>query len=983
MKLTEEQLNKIIGILGKDSQTNKIKIGSLIYSSSASEGLITIVTKGSIRVIDNFQAFDSQTLVIDQSPYLFGFSKFINIQLNEEVRANEECEIVNFNFEEIDKDKISLIFNILKNNLSPHEIVYLKKVLEGNNSIKPFLEKINFRELFENTQIAINLGSLSEENQLIFLDNDYLGFSYGQLITIEVCKKFFLDFWPRIVEVKIDGYSKLRKIRDIEFDKIKTGKNTFTENNDSFSELDIKKENKDKKNKTDKEKQIKNDKDEEKRSEKNGFNLITGKNREESYFACISMLIEYFEMPTRSESIKRGAQIIEEQKKSYKLNLVNLLDRYGLSVRIININMDNPLLIPSPTIWIDKNNNCNLILKSTSRYLYLFSPIEGMHLLNIDDCRKRFEDATQIITVEVGLNTPKKRFNLGWMIPYVKKFRSQLIEVFAASFLTQLFQLATPMLFQQIIDRVLSKGASDALMPLVILMIVFSLLEIMFSSLRTFQFVEISNRIDIGIGSAILSRMLRLNARFFDSRPVGELSSRLNELQNIRSFLTGTALTVVLDAIFSALYFSVMIFYTPLLTFIVLISIPLLFLVTVGVTPITQRLIRLRAEAQARTNALLVEILGGIHTIKLQNAEFSARRQWEDRHLGSINQGFKAILANTSSQNAGQLINKLTNISVIGVGAWLVIKNEITLGELIAFRIISGMVTTPMLRLTGSWQQFQEMQLSLQRVGDIVNQPLEVLENEDKNIDMPEISGDILAKDLSFSYSSSSQPVLNSLNLEIKKGSFVGLVGQSGCGKSSFLKMIPRLYRPTSGKLIIDNFDVTKVDLYSLRNQIGFVPQDCMLFEGTVFSNIALGNPESSAENVINASKAACAHDFIMNLPYGYGTPIGEKGAGLSGGQRQRVALARMLLENPNLVVLDEATSALDVDTEKQVVRNLRNEFKGRTLLMITHRLSSIKDADQIIVMHEGKIDSIGKHVDLMKERGRYYALYQTQFNET
>ena len=975
MKLTEEKLNNILEILGKDFQINTIKIGSLIYSSIASGGLITIVKKGSIRIIDNFQVFDSQTLVLDKSPYLFGFAEFVNIQLNEEVRANEECEIINFNFEDIEKDKISLIFNLLRNSLSPYEITYLKKVLEGNNSIKPFLEKTNFFELLKNSRIIPNLDNLSNKKQLIFLDNNYLGFSYGQVITSEICKKFFLDFWPRIVEVKIDGYSNLKNIIENESDKKGTGNKTIIKNNDSFSILNIKKN----KNKE----QIKKIENEQKRNEKNGFNLIRGKNREESYFACISMLIEYFEMPTRSESIKRGAQIIEEQKKSYKLNLVNLLDRYGLSVRIININMDNPLLVPAPTIWIDKNNNCNLILKSTSRFLYLFSPITGMNLLNIEDCRKKFEDATQIITVEVGLNTPKKRFNLGWMIPYVKKFRSQLIEVFAASFLTQLFQLATPMLFQQIIDRVLSKGASEALMPLVILMIVFSLLEIMFSSLRTFQFVEISNRIDIGIGSAILSRMLRLNARFFDSRPVGELSSRLNELQNIRSFLTGTALTVVLDAIFSALYFSVMIFYTPLLTFIVLISIPLLFLVTVGVTPITQRLIRLRAEAQARTNALLVEILGGIHTIKLQNAEFSARRQWEDRHLGSINQGFKAILANTSSQNAGQLINKLTNISVIGVGAWLVIKNEITLGELIAFRIISGMVTTPMLRLSGSWQQFQEMQLSLQRVGDIVNQPMEVLENEDKNIEMPEIGGTILAKDLSFSYSSSSQPVLNSLNLEIKKGAFVGLVGQSGCGKSSFLKMIPRLYRPTSGKLIIDNFDVTKVDLYSLRNQIGFVPQDCMLFEGTVFSNIALGNPESSADNVINASKSACAHDFIMNLPYGYGTPIGEKGAGLSGGQRQRVALARMLLENPNLVVLDEATSALDVDTEKQVVRNLRNEFKGRTLLMITHRLSSIKDADQIIVMHEGKIDSIGKHEDLMKERGRYYALYQTQFNET
>ena len=513
-------------------------------------------------------------------------------------------------------------------------------------------------------------------------------------------------------------------------------------------------------------------------------------------------------------------------------------------------------------------------------------------------------------------------------------------------------------------------------------MILFSLLEIIFSSLRTFQFVEISNRVDIGIGSAILSRMLRLNARFFDSRPVGELSSRLNELENIRRFLTGTALTVVLDVIFSLLYFSVMLFYSPLLTSVVIVSVPLLFVVTVGVTPITQKLIRMRAEAQSRTNAFLVEILGGIHTIKLQNAEFNARRQWENKHLNSINQGFKAILANTTSSNAGQLINKLTNISVIGIGAWLVLKNQLTLGQLIAFRIISGYVTQPMLRLSGSWQQFQEMSLSLQRVGDIVNQPLEVLDNEDKNIDMPKIKGSIKASKVGFSYSSESTPVLNSIDIDIKKGAFVGLVGQSGCGKSSFLKMIPRLYRPSSGKLLIDDFDITKVDLYSLRRQIGFVPQDCMLFEGTVFSNIALGDPEISSDNVVKAAKAACAHEFIMTLPFGYGTPIGEKGSGLSGGQRQRVALARMILENPNLVVLDEATSALDVDTEKQVVKNMREEFKGKTILMITHRLSTIVEADKIIVMHDGKIDTSGTHSDLMKLKGRYYALYNSQFNE-
>ena len=659
-----------------------------------------------------------------------------------------------------------------------------------------------------------------------------------------------------------------------------------------------------------------------------------------------------------------------------------MLDRFGLNVKIVRINRRNPLLIPVPAIWINRDGICNLILKANTKFITLYCPIQGMKFLNSDESNNFFEKENKIITLEVGLNTPKNRFNLAWLFPYIQKFRTQLVEVFAASFLNQLFQLATPLLFQQIIDRVLSKGATEALSPLVVLMIIFSLLEIAFSSLRTFQFVEISNRIDIGIGSSILSRMLRLNARFFDSRPVGELSSRLNELENIRRFLTGTALTVVLDSIFSILYFTVMVFYSPLLTAIVFLSVPLLFIVTVGVTPITQKLIRLRAEAQARTNAFLVEILGGIHTIKLQNAEYNAKRQWEDKHLKSINQGFKAILANTSSTNASQLINKLTNIAVIGVGSWLVINNELTLGQLIAFRIISGYVTQPMLRLSGSWQQFQEMSLSLQRVGDIVNQPLEVLENEDKNIEMPEVKGSIKAINVGFAYSSTANPVLNSVDIEIKRGSFVALVGQSGCGKSSFLKMIPRLYRPTSGKLLIDDFDITKVDLYSLRRQIGFVPQDCMLFEGTVFSNIALGDPEISAEKVVEAAKAACAHEFIMTLPFGYGTPIGEKGSGLSGGQRQRVALARMLLDRPNLVVLDEATSALDVDTEKQVVSNMREEFKDKTMLMITHRLSTVIDADKIIVMHNGKVDSTGSHLELMKQKGRYYALYNSQFNE-
>jgi ATP-binding cassette subfamily B protein len=337
-------------------------------------------------------------------------------------------------------------------------------------------------------------------------------------------------------------------------------------------------------------------------------------------------------------------------------------------------------------------------------------------------------------------------------------------------------------------------------------------------------------------------------------------------------------------------------------------------------------------------------------------------------------------LANTASSNGLQLISKTTNILIITVGSWLVLQNQLTLGGLIAFRIISGYVTQPILRLAGTWQNFQEVSLAVERLGDVVNQPLETGELEDSNITMPPIQGKINFDQVSFAYGTTGAPQLSGVTLEIPVGSFTGLVGQSGCGKSTLLKLIPRLYEPTRGKVLIDDLDVSKVELYSLRRQLGFVPQDCLLFEGSIYSNIAVADPEAETEQVVEAARMACAHEFIMGLPYGYSTPVGEKGTGLSGGQRQRIALARMLLQNPNLMILDEATSALDVDTEQQVVKNLRHHARGRTLVMITHRLSTLIHADQIVMMHDGRIDSIGSHDELMAQSGRYFALYQQQF---
>ena len=423
-----------------------------------------------------------------------------------------------------------------------------------------------------------------------------------------------------------------------------------------------------------------------------------------------------------------------------------------------------------------------------------------------------------------------------------------------------------------------------------------------------------------------------------------------------------------------------MFFYSPLLSGIILGSIPLQVIVILGLTPLTQKLIRQKAEAYSRTQSYMVEVLNGIQTVKVQNSELTAKRNWEDRHLDGINKGYRTVLANTASSNALQLINKTTNILVITVGAWLVLQNDLTLGGLIAFRIISGYVTQPILRLASTWNNLQEVSMSVERLGDVVNQPLETSELEDTNISMPPIVGKVTFDQVSFGYNNIERPQLAGVSLEIPAGSFVGIVGQSGCGKSTLLKLVPRLYEPTRGRVLIDDLDINKVELYSMRRQLGFVPQDCLLFEGSIYSNIAVAEPDTEAEKVVEAARLACAHDFIMGLPYGYSTPIGEKGAGLSGGQRQRIALARMLLQNPGLIVLDEATSALDVDTEQQVVNNIIKHSQGKTILMITHRLSTLSKANLIVMMHEGRIDSVGTHQELMALSGRYYALYQQQF---
>ena len=457
------------------------------------------------------------------------------------------------------------------------------------------------------------------------------------------------------------------------------------------------------------------------------------------------------------------------------------------------------------------------------------------------------------------------------------------------------------------------------------------------------------------------------------------LGNRISELEKIRNFLTGQALTTILDAIFSLIYIVVMVVYSWLLTLLALGVVPIQIMITVIGTPLIRRQIREAAQENAKTQSHLVEVLTGIQTVKAQNVESVSRWKWQELYGKYISKSFQRTITGTALTETSQVLQQLSQLVVLWVGATLVLKGQLSLGQLIAFRIISGYVTQPLLRLSTIWQNIQELRVSFERLGDIVDTPEETSILDKSKIPLPSIKGFVEFEDVSFRFLKGQPSVLNKINLKIKQGQFVGIVGQSGSGKSTLMKLLPRLYKPQSGRVFIDGYDVDKVELYSLRRQIGIVPQEPLLFAGNINDNIALTDPDAESDAIVNAAKIANAHEFIMTLRDGYSTDIGERGAGLSGGQKQRLAIARTLLSNPKLLILDEATSALDYETEAKVCEGLKAACTNSTVLFITHRLSTVKKADLIVMLHQGCVVETGTHDELMKLKGRYYALYLQQ----
>ena len=707
--------------------------------------------------------------------------------------------------------------------------------------------------------------------------------------------------------------------------------------------------------------------------------LVEGNDTVEEILACFQMLGRVLKLPFRRDSIEKAVR--DSLRRGITPN-IQLLGQLSVSLGLHAVGAKLPAALgtrmQTPAL-VEYQGGFSLAIASNAAGLQLASPRYGWVLVEPDQLETVYPEGIAALLVDRTNQTPEQRFGFEWFLPALKRHKDVLLQVLFASFVVQLFTLANPLLIQVIIDKVINQRSLDTLQVLGAALVIVTLLEGVLGSLKTFLFSETTNRIDLRLGSEIIDHLLRLPLQYFDKRPVGELGTRIAELEKIRSFLTGQAVTTIIDAAFSVIYIAVMAIYSWVLTIVALAVVPIQVLLTIIGAPLFRRQYRQAAQENARTQSHLVEVLSGIQTVKAQNVEVVSRWKWQEFYHKYISRTFEKTITGVALSQTSQTLQKLSQLLVLWVGAAMVLQGKLTLGQLIAFRIISGYVTQPLLRLSSIWQNLQELRVSFERLADVVDTPQESNEDDKKKIPLPPIKGGVRFEDTSFRFKPNNPDVLNKINLDIPAGTFVGIVGQSGSGKSTLMKLLPRLYSPQSGRILIDHYDIDKVELYSLRRQIGIVPQDPLLFSGSVSENIALTDPDATNDSIVNAATMACAHDFVMELAAGYSTNVGERGSALSGGQRQRLAIARTLLSNPKLLVMDEATSALDYDTERRVCDNLRTSLTGCTVFFITHRLTTIRKADLIVMMHQGAVVEQGTHDELMNLRGRYFALYRQQ----
>ena len=693
--------------------------------------------------------------------------------------------------------------------------------------------------------------------------------------------------------------------------------------------------------------------------------------------SCLVMLARYHNLAASYEQLAHD--YLENDRACGRAELLLAAKQLGLKARSVHSKIERLPHVPLPAIAAGNDGRFFIIARIDGDKVLIHDPLaERPEVVTFDGVQERWSGELVLLTSHASLAAELTKFDFTWFIPAVVKYRKLLGEVLLVSFVLQIFALLTPLFFQVVMDKVLVHRGLSTLDVIAVGLLGIMLFETALSGLRTYVFAHTASRIDVELGSRLFRHLVTLPLAYFQARRVGDSVARVRELENIRSFLTGNAITLVLDVLFSVVFIAVMFVYSGWLTLIVLLSLPLYFLVSFLITPILRARLNESFARGAENQAFLVETVNGIDTLKSMAVEPQITRKWDNQLAGYVAAGFKTQTLSAIANESVGLIGKLVTVATLWMGARLVIDGDLSMGQLIAFNMLAGRVSQPIMRLAQLWTNFQQTGVSVQRLGDILNSHTEVAQATRSAL--PPLKGQIEFDQVLFRYKPGTSEVLRGVSLAIAPGEVIGIVGRSGSGKSTLTRLLQRLYVPERGRVLVDGMDLALADVSSLRRQIGVVLQDNMLFARSIRENIALTNPGAPIEAVIHAAKMAGAHDFILELPEGYDTVVGEHGASLSGGQRQRVAIARALIGNPRILIFDEATSALDYESERIVQQNMKTICQGRTVIIIAHRLSAVRDANRIVVMDRGQIVEQGTHAELLSHQaGHYSRLHRLQ----
>ena len=707
--------------------------------------------------------------------------------------------------------------------------------------------------------------------------------------------------------------------------------------------------------------------------------------RLEQALACIRHLAQARRLAFSEDLVRRNLADVQQRLGGLRLAQIGLqLEAIGFETRPLRVRPADLTRLEPPALVDLDGNFVLLLVAGGGGGVLIGDPRHGLQRWSLQRLQERLPEGVELLVVREGRTDRQvgEQFGLGWFLTAFLRYPGLLTSTLVAAFTSQLLSAVFPLAVLSVIDQVIGRNNLSLLAPLTAILLMSAIAAGVVSAMRAIVTADLSDRVDVRLGSTVVEHLLRLPLPYFEQRQVGGILFNVNQLYNIRQFIVDQLLGVGLDVVFAVVFLVVLLLISPVLTLIVVAVAPVLMVINVVASPILIRLIKESNGYASSAGAFLYEVASGIRTVKSQNFEVEARWQWLERYRKYTSSRFQLTRLGSLIGEGARLVSNLSDIALIVVGAMLILANKLSLGALFAVKILSAQVVGPLLRLSSLYQGFQEMRVAVSCLSDVMLAMPEVGEEDLQAIPLPPIQGHVRFEEICFRYGQRGPLILDHINLEIQPGEFVGLVGMSGSGKSTLVQLVDRLYRPKEGRVYLDGYDIEKLQIASLRRRIGYVPQDSLLFEGTVLDNIRLNSPDADIEAVMEAARVAAAHEFILGLENGYATRLGEKGSGLSGGQRQRICLARTVLQDPGLLILDEATSALDAETEQQVCRNLAARFHHATVLFITHRLTTLRQADRILFMERGRIREDGSHGQLIALAGAYATLYNQQVQQ-